>query len=234
MSITADVSDLTSIVNVITQVETQLGPVDVLVNNAGVDRFNTLQHESNFRDWWKVIEINFKGPAGYTHAILPSMIAHRKGTIISIGSRNATVTRPFSTSYSASKAALHRFHHNLDLEVREYGIHQFIVQPGNVPTTIAQQPGAVAIDTAACVPAFQAMLQSTIGKSTGSPMLCACVCVWLAAHPDAHLMSGKYVEAQQDLEFVLNDLRKGHDSLIEKNNMYMLTMEMLTTGELMQ
>lgn len=100
------------------------------------------------------MEVNLRGPAAFTHAVLPGMLARQRGTIISIGSRNAIVSRPYSTAYSAPKAALLRFHHNLDLETRDRNVYNYVVQPGNVPTTIAHGEGTINLTTPARVPGF--------------------------------------------------------------------------------
>lgn len=82
------------------------------------------------------------------------MLACQRGTIISIGSRNAIVSRPYSTAHSASEAALLRFHHNLDLETRDRNVYDYVVQPGNVPTAIAHGEGTMNLTTAARVLGF--------------------------------------------------------------------------------
>ena len=79
ISVVADVADPHAPQSTLETVERKLGHIDILVNNAGIDKFNTLEHEVSFDSWWRVMEVNFRGPAAFTHAVLPGMLSRRHG-----------------------------------------------------------------------------------------------------------------------------------------------------------
>src|SRR5262245_47238443 len=75
ISFAADVSDFTAAGAIVDRVERQLGPVDLLINNAGVATALGPVSETEPRDWWRCFEVNLLGPYLYTRAVLPGMIA---------------------------------------------------------------------------------------------------------------------------------------------------------------
>jgi short-subunit dehydrogenase len=114
-------------------VEAQLGPVAVLVNNAGVS-----QRHRAWRPPEDVIEniigTNLLGPVRVTRAIAPRMVERRQGHIITIGSVAAHVATPGSALYSASKAGLRLWSKALDRELRGLGVRVSLISPGYIRT----------------------------------------------------------------------------------------------------
>lgn len=137
----ADVSDPAHTQSVIDEVNKDIGPVDVLINNAGIgggDAGPQPLVNMNVEDWWRVQETNVKGPMLYSHAVLPGMIERGGGIIINVGSYIAIRPSPMATAYSASKAALARFSDCLALEVADAGVQVFCVSPGLVLTDMTR------------------------------------------------------------------------------------------------
>ena len=93
LAIPADVTDAHAVAQMVATVEQQLGPVDLLVNNAGVLR--ALGHVSEVEAdlWWREMEINVRGPFLCSQAVLPSMMKRKRGRIINLASRG--VSRPW-------------------------------------------------------------------------------------------------------------------------------------------
>lgn len=116
-------------------IETTLGPVDILVNNAGIAKGKYAVNES-FEDFWKVIEVNFKGTMLCTYEVLPGMAERKSGCIINIASRAAGVDMPKSISYGASKAAVAHATASLQEEFEILGLgehlHAYCLHPGGV------------------------------------------------------------------------------------------------------
>lgn len=112
-----------------------LGPIDVLVNNAGIFHDNMMSQET-FELFWKAVEVNFKGPMVAMYELLPLMRQRRSGCIINIASRSATVDMLAGLSYNSSKAALARATSTLQAELDEEGYGQDI-------QTYSLHPGAV-------------------------------------------------------------------------------------------
>jgi len=111
-----------------------LGPVDVLVNNAGIWRFTPLV-ETSTKDFQDVMNVNVLGPFQMCRAVVPAMIARRSGSIVNIVSIAATNASPSVGSYTPSKAALLAMTRQMAVEWSAFGIRCNAVGPGLVPTS---------------------------------------------------------------------------------------------------
>ena len=111
--------------------EARFGAVDVLVNNAGVAYRSVLEHvtEDDFLDQ---MDVNYVGPVELTRLVLPGMRARRRGRIINLSSVGGMMAMPTMAIYSASKFALEGATESLYYEVRPWGIHVSLIQPGFV------------------------------------------------------------------------------------------------------
>jgi NAD(P)-dependent dehydrogenase (short-subunit alcohol dehydrogenase family) len=138
----ADVTDKFGMSQVIAQIELDIGPVDVLVNNAGVITPLGYDWEVDPDEWWRSLEVNLRGPFLCTRAMLPSMMARRRGRIVNISSSAAYNVHPWATSYCAAKAGLTHFTRCLGSAVKEYGISVFAYNPRLVRTDLAEQLAA--------------------------------------------------------------------------------------------
>jgi len=138
IAITADVSDPSSVSAMYREVERALGPVDVLVNNAGAGGPFGPTWEGSAEDWWRAFEVNVRGPFLTSHAVLPSMLARGRGRIINIASGAGTRPIPYMSAYVSSKGALIRFTEVLAVETQEYGVSIFAIQPGTVKTAMVE------------------------------------------------------------------------------------------------
>jgi NAD(P)-dependent dehydrogenase (short-subunit alcohol dehydrogenase family) len=134
----ADVTDLDAMQRVVGELRDNHGPVDVLVNNAGVADPQGAFWDVDLDAWWRVHEINVRGVAVTTRLVLPDMIARRAGRIISIGSDIAERPTTRNLAYASSKAAVLRFTENLALATRPHGLAVFAVSPGMVRTRLTE------------------------------------------------------------------------------------------------
>ncbi|KAF5001845.1 hypothetical protein FDECE_10834 [Fusarium decemcellulare] len=224
LAISEDISTDAGIAQVIAKAREAFGSINILVNNAGVDRIGSLLHEQDFAAWWHVFEVNMRAPAALTRQVLPDMLSKNKGVIIHIGSRNAIYDHPFMTAYSASKAALLRFHQCLHLELEGTNVETFYLQPGDVATSLMD--GAVNSEELQSSSRLHTMVSSMQkGMATGqcdSPSLAANTCLSLATLPEASLLAGMYLDANHNLKHILEDLKSGNEGKIRKWNMYKL------------
>ncbi len=131
----ADVSDPPALAGAVRAVGEALGPVDVLVNNAGWERL-ALFVESDPALWDRLIAVNFKGALNATHAVLEGMIARGRGRIVSISSDAGRVGSTGEAVYSGCKAALIGFSKSLAREVARHGITVNVVCPGPADTQL--------------------------------------------------------------------------------------------------
>jgi 3-oxoacyl-[acyl-carrier protein] reductase len=142
LAVTADVSKQEDVEKMAATVERELGPIDLLVNNAGIGPSRTPTWEEDPADWWRVFEINVLGAYLCCRAVLPGMIERRRGRIVNTGSGASYLPMPGgSTSYGASKAALGRFGELLAGQVAEFGISVFTISPGLVRTQMTDSFG---------------------------------------------------------------------------------------------
>jgi len=136
-----DVTDAASIQAAVAETEQALGPLDVLVNNAGWDEVEPFV-ESRVATWDKLLEINLKGPLLCAHAVLPGMIARGSGRIVSIASDAGRVGSSGEAVYSAAKAGVIGFTKTLAREVARHGINVNVVCPGPTDTPLLAGIGA--------------------------------------------------------------------------------------------
>jgi NAD(P)-dependent dehydrogenase (short-subunit alcohol dehydrogenase family) len=125
----ASVLDERALKESVNTVESTLGPLDALVNNAGISQplpFALTEEE----DWDKVMDINSKGQYMVARAVLPGMIRRRKGVMLNIGSLAGLRIIEAPIHYAASKAAAKGFTEALCKEVSRYGIRVNCLAPG--------------------------------------------------------------------------------------------------------
>ena len=138
IAVTMDVTDRASVRDAVAETAKRLGPIDVLVNNAGWDKIEPFV-KSQEETWDRVIAINLKGPIRCARAVLDSMIERRSGKIVSIGSDAGRVGSSGEAVYSAAKAGVIGFGRTLAREVARYGINVNVVCPGPTNTPLLQE-----------------------------------------------------------------------------------------------
>jgi 3-oxoacyl-[acyl-carrier protein] reductase len=139
IAVPADVSDRTSVKAMVRSVEFMLGPVSLLVNNAGTGGPFGPFWESNPEDWWRCQEVNLRGPMLCCRELLPGMIARQAGRIVNVVSGAGCRAYPDMSAYVASKTALIRLSEQLALELQPHGISVFPIMPGVVRTAMLEE-----------------------------------------------------------------------------------------------
>jgi 3-oxoacyl-[acyl-carrier protein] reductase len=136
LALVGDVSRRPDVEEWARRTEVELGPIDLLVANAGVSVRDTAAWELEPEDWWHVLEVNVLGAYLSCRAVIPGMLERRRGRIVLTGSGAAYLPGSRNTAYSASKAALCRFGETLALQLAEHGIPVFFFSPGLVRTEL--------------------------------------------------------------------------------------------------
>ena len=131
----ADVSDPEAVAAMARRVEAELGPIGVLVNNAGITRDRTLR-KMTLAEWNEVLRVNLSGVFHCTQAVVGGMIERSFGRIVSISSIVADSGAFGQTNYGASKAGVLGFTHSSALELARHGITVNAVCPGYVETAM--------------------------------------------------------------------------------------------------
>lgn len=117
------------------------GPIDVLVNNAGLGLFGAFEATpmATVRD---IFETNTFGTMAMTQAVLPLFRARRSGRVVNVTSSTVLAPMPLVAAYTASKTAIEGFTASLALELEAFGVQLRLVQPGYAPTTRFTANGA--------------------------------------------------------------------------------------------
>lgn len=134
-----DVSNRANVVRVIEEIENHLGPIDILVNVAGVLRTGSVISSIDNEDWETVFAVNSTGVFNVSSSVSKRMVPRKKGSIITIASNAASVPRMNMSAYCASKAAAVQFTKTLALELAKYQIRCNVVSPGSTNTEMQRQ-----------------------------------------------------------------------------------------------
>jgi NAD(P)-dependent dehydrogenase (short-subunit alcohol dehydrogenase family) len=133
IAIPGDVTDRQAVEQAVATTEADLGPIDLLINNAGVLTCG-LVGSLDPDEWWHDMAINLRGPFLYANAVVPGMIARGRGRIINIASGAGTSAIETGAMYCVSKAAVIRLSEIIALETTKHGIATFSIHPGTVRT----------------------------------------------------------------------------------------------------
>lgn len=128
-----DVADYDACQEGCARVAAELGPVDIVVNNAGITRDGTILKMS--RDMWEdVIRINLGGCFNMAHAVFPGMRDRKWGRIVNIGSINGQAGQYGQVNYAAAKSGIHGFTKALSQEGARFGVTVNAIAPGYIDT----------------------------------------------------------------------------------------------------
>ena len=130
----ADVSDGASVLTAVSKIESELGAIDGLVNNAGVAGFGSV-HATDEQQWSRILEVNVTGVFLTSKAVLPGMIERRRGAIVNIGSIAGVVGIPNMAAYCASKGAVINLTRQMAIDYAGSGVRVNVVAAGTVAAT---------------------------------------------------------------------------------------------------
>ena len=177
LAVALDVTDTASVAEAVAAVEEALGPIDVLVNNAGWDELRPfLDTDEEF--WDRVIEVNFKGALRTCHRVVPGMVERGYGRVVNIGSDAARVGSSLEAVYSGAKGGVVAFTKTLAREVARHGVTANAVCPGPTETPMLEQMMAEG-DQGAKV--LEAMRRAVPMRRLGKPEDIAAAVAFLAS-----------------------------------------------------
>ena len=122
----------------VARTEAELGPIDLLVANAGIGVTEDSAWEIDPDEWWRVQEVNVLGVFRTCRAAIPGMIERGAGRIVITGSGASYLPGASATAYTTSKAAVCRFGETLAAQLRPHGVTVFVISPGLVRTEMTE------------------------------------------------------------------------------------------------
>ena len=177
---TADVTDRGQVDEALDAVRAQLGPVTVLVNAAGLEKFKRFT-DLKFEDWQRVIDVNLNGVFHCIQAVLPDMVEAGWGRIVNISSSSTHSGQPFMSSYVAAKSAVNGLTKSLALEYGPAGITVNAVPPGFIDTPMlrkSEERGYLVV---------QKNIDSTPVRRIGRPEDIAAACAFLISEEAGYI-----------------------------------------------
>jgi NAD(P)-dependent dehydrogenase (short-subunit alcohol dehydrogenase family) len=217
LAVRADVSDAAAVERMARQFERTLGPVDLLVNNAGTLGPLGPIWEADTEDWWHSVEVNLRGPYLCSRALLPGMIERRHGRIINLSTSAATVAVAHMGAYVIAKTALIRFTENLAAELINSGVSVFAIDPGTVRTAMTEH----LLDSEAgkkWLPWFRKLFDR--GRDVPADKAAQLVVQLAAGRADA--LSGRFLDVSDDLGKLL-----GRGEEVKRAGLYTLRVRKL-------
>jgi NAD(P)-dependent dehydrogenase (short-subunit alcohol dehydrogenase family) len=178
LALELDVSSRTSVEDAVAKTESELGPIDLLVANAGIG--GPMEALADPDEWWRTFEVNVRGVYLCNHAVATRMLARGGGRIVNVASGSAYLPSQgnASTAYGASKAAVHRFSELLAGSLGEQGVYVFSISPGLVKTAMTE--GHVPADAPWTPPEYAPRLVRALASG------------------DFDALAGRYLHAEHD------------------------------------
>ncbi len=173
MPLAADLAESDALQAIVERVEHSLGPVQVLVNNAGLGYYARYDEVDPAR-LQQLIAVNVTAPLLLTRAVLPGMVAAGRGGILNVGSGAGYAPMPGGAAYVASKFALTGFSETLRLELEGTGVTVTLLAPGPVPTEfneVAGLPGSDGLPLVPIVSARQCAKEALRGFERGQAVV---------------------------------------------------------------
>ena len=190
-----DVTDTASVGDAVARVGDAFGPVDVLVNNAGTDRFAFFV-KTDEALWDFVLGVNLRGVLACTHAVLASMQERGGGVIVNVASEAGRVGSQGSATYSAAKAGVIGFTKAIARESARFGVRCNAVAPGPIETPLLNSAETQLGELGARLK--QAMIDATALRRIGEPDEVAAVIAFLCSD-DASYVTGQTVNVSGGL-----------------------------------
>jgi NAD(P)-dependent dehydrogenase (short-subunit alcohol dehydrogenase family) len=201
LAVPGDVTDRQAVERVVASTEAELGPIDVLINNAGVLN-GGLIGAIDPDEWWRDIEINLRGPFLFVNAVLPGMLARKRGRIINVASGAGLRAIETGASYCVSKAALIRLSESIALETTKHGITTFAIHPGTVRTPMNLR-FMESEEMRRRSPDVAAWFAQLFAEGHDTPIERSVQLVLALASGKADVLSGCFVSVDDDLDALL-------------------------------
>jgi NAD(P)-dependent dehydrogenase (short-subunit alcohol dehydrogenase family) len=211
LAMRCDVTHRQGVEGMVADIEEAIGPVDLLVNNAGqfgpTGPFAAIDPD----DWWQALEVNLRGPLYCARAVLPGMLARGHGRIVNVSSGVGFAAIPMLSAYVVSKTALYRLSENLAAETRGHGVMVFAIDPGLVRTAISE--AALSCGE----PSIEQWFTDAFANQEDVPAEAAATLVVYLASGAADVLSGRNIDVSGDVAQMV-----ARAAEIEERDLYVL------------
>ena len=206
IAVAGDVTNQDDVRRVVSETETRLGPVNLLVSNAGVHGPLGPVWHVDPDEWWQTQEVHLRGAFLFVSAVMPAMVERKTGRIITIASNVGLHPSNNYSAYAVAKASQIRLMESVALEGREHNVAAFAIAPGTAMTalnlSVMRSP-----DAQRWMPNLVNHLERIESESDAEAVMTRCAegCVKLASgRYDA--LSGQYLDVAWDLDAKMRDL----------------------------
>ncbi len=202
-AVAGDVTNRADVTRVVAAAEEKFGPTTVMVNNAGITGPFGPAWVVDPDEWWDAQAVIVRGTLLYMHAVMPGMVARRKGTVINVSALGGQWFAPKLTGYAVAKSSQIRLSEHAAAEAKEHGVSVFSIEPGTVYTDMTE--GTInSADAQRWVPHMVEYLKNLKATTDPAPGLarCAEMCVQLASGRYAGL-SGRFLLPGDDFDKLL-------------------------------
>ena len=194
LALPGDATDRAAVAAAVRSTEDRLGPLDLVVANAGRFAAAGPLWESDPDAWWRDVDVNLRGPQLALWAGLRSMTRRGRGCVVVLGSGIGTSGMPYASAYSTSKAAVLRLVESVGEELAGTGVSVFVISPGLVATDMTEFPE----EFLAHYPDWRGL-----AARTGVPAQRAADLVLALASGRYDALSGRFVHVRDDLDQAL-------------------------------
>jgi 2-hydroxycyclohexanecarboxyl-CoA dehydrogenase len=195
LAVSLDVTDTGSVHEAVGVIGERLGPIEVLVNNAGTDRFAFFLNTDE-ELWDHVLGVNLRGVLAVTHAVLAGMHELGRGSIVNVASEAGRVGSQGSVTYSAAKAGVIGFTKAIARESSRFGVRCNAVAPGPIDTPLLNSAPAELGELGERL--RQGMIKATTMRRIGQPEEVAAAIAFLASD-DASYVTGQTINVSGGL-----------------------------------
>jgi len=217
LAVPADITDRHAVEKMVQTVQQELGPIDLLVNNAGYIHKPGPIWETDPDDWQRTLDVNLNGAFLCASAVLKQMVTRHKGRIINVASGAAMESITYGGAYCVSKAALLRLTECIADDGKTQGIIAFAIDPGSVHTAMS----AYLIESEegrTYMPWFREFMLS----GGDDPAEASASLVTLLASGKADRLSGRFIRINDNIDQLVLQAEQ-----IEKDQLYMLRLKTL-------
>lgn len=225
IALPGDVSDPEYVTHAVHQVEWLLGPIDLLINNAGIAGPAGPAWEVDAGEWWRTFEVNLQGVFLFAHAVLPGMVARRSGRIINVSSNAGAFRWPLLSAYAVSKAAVIKFTENVARETKNYGVKVFAIHPGLLPIGMTTAALESTYPSETPEGRLSSWTRQQIDEGYGAAPESAVDLVLLLSSGEADSLSGCYLTVHDDLPAIIGEAQE-----VRANDLYTLQVRRVRTG----